>query len=41
LILFRSTNLTQYRQASVMIIAIAVVVTTLDYISSRIRKRII
>ena len=41
LILFRSTNLTQYRQASVMIIAIAVVVTALDYVSSRIRKRII
>jgi phosphonate ABC transporter permease subunit PhnE len=41
LILFRSTNLTRYRQASVMIIAIAIVVTALDYISSRIRRRII
>ena len=41
LILFRATNLTQYRQASVMVIAIAVVVTTLDYFSSKIRSRII
>jgi phosphonate ABC transporter permease subunit PhnE len=41
LILFRSTNLTQYRQASVMVISIALVVTVLDYVSSRIRKRII
>lgn len=41
LVLFRSTNLTQYRQASVMVIAIAVVVTVLDTISSRVRKRII
>ena len=41
LILFRSTNLTQYRQASVMIIAIAIVVTALDYISSKIRRRVI
>lgn len=41
LILFRSTNLTQYRQAAVMVIAIAVVVTLLDYISSQIRSRII
>jgi phosphonate ABC transporter permease subunit PhnE len=41
LALFRSTNLTQYRQASVMIIAIAIVVTTLDYISSKIRSRVI
>ncbi|MGH2537255.1 MAG: ABC transporter permease subunit [Candidatus Promineifilaceae bacterium] len=40
-ILFRSTNLTQYRQASVMVIAIAVVVTALDYVSSRVRRRIL
>ncbi|MDX1614755.1 MAG: ABC transporter permease subunit [Candidatus Promineifilaceae bacterium] len=41
LILFRSTNLTQYRQAAVMVIAITVVVTLLDYVSSKIRTRII
>ncbi|MFN2136711.1 MAG: ABC transporter permease subunit [Candidatus Promineifilaceae bacterium] len=41
LLLFRSTNLTQYRQASVMVIAIAVVVTLLDFISSTVRRRII
>jgi phosphonate ABC transporter permease subunit PhnE len=41
LILFRSANLLQYRQAAVMIIAIAVVVTLLDAVSSYIRKRII
>jgi len=41
LVLQRSANLTQYRQASVMIIAIAVVVSGLDYISSELRKRII
>ncbi len=41
LLLFRSTNLTQYRQASVMVIAIAVVVILLDYTSSKVRKRII
>lgn len=41
LLLFRSTNLTQYRQAAVMVIAIAVVVTALDYVSSKIRSRII
>lgn len=40
-VLFRSTNLTQYRAASVMVIAIALVVTTLDYISAKIRSRII
>ncbi|RMD49165.1 MAG: ABC transporter permease subunit [Candidatus Thermofonsia bacterium] len=40
-VLFRSTNLTQYRAASVMVIAIALVVTTLDYVSSKIRSRII
>jgi ABC-type methionine transport system permease subunit len=41
LVLQRSANLTLYSQASVMIIAIAVVVTTLDYISSKLRSRII
>jgi phosphonate ABC transporter permease subunit PhnE len=41
LVLQRSANLTQYRQASVMVIAIAVTVTSLDYISSQIRSRII
>ena len=40
LILFRSTNLTQYQKAAVMVIAIAIVVTLLDYTSSRIRTRI-
>lgn len=40
LILFRSTNLTQYRQAAVMVIAIALVVTALDFVSSIIRRRI-
>lgn len=41
LVLQRATNLTQYRQASVMVIAIALVVVILDYISSKIRSRII
>jgi phosphonate ABC transporter permease subunit PhnE len=41
LILFRSANLTQYSQAAVMVIAIAIVVTALDYLSSKIRARII
>ncbi len=41
LLLFRSANLTQYREAAVMVIAIAVVVTLLDLISSRVRARII
>jgi phosphonate ABC transporter permease subunit PhnE len=40
-VLFRYTNQTLYQKAAVMVIAIAVVVTLLDYISSRIRKRII
>lgn len=40
-VLFQNINLLQYRQASVMMIAIAVVVMTLDYISSQIRSRII
>lgn len=41
LVLQRATNLTQYRRASVMVIAIALVVVALDYISSKIRSRII
>ena len=41
MVLQRHTNLTQYRQAAVMIIAIALVVTLLDNVSSRIRSRII
>jgi phosphonate transport system permease protein len=41
LALQRATNLTQYRQASVMVIAIALVVIILDYVSSKIRSRII
>jgi phosphonate transport system permease protein len=40
-VLFRYTNQTVYQKAAVMVIAIAVVVTLLDYISSRIRKRVI
>ncbi len=39
-VLFRNTNLTQYRQAAVMVIAIALVVVVLDYFSSRLRQRI-
>ena len=39
-VLFRNTNLTQYRQAAVMVIAIAMVVVTLDYFSSKLRRRI-
>ena len=40
-VLQRFLNQLQYREASVMVIAIAVVVTLLDYVSSRIRSRII
>lgn len=40
-VLVQNINLLQYRQASVMMIGIALVVMTLDYISSRIRTRII
>ncbi len=39
-VLFRNTNLTQYRQAAVMVIAIAAVVITLDYFSSKLRRSI-
>lgn len=41
LVLNRTINLTAYSQASVMVIAIAIVVTVLDNISARIRSRII
>lgn len=41
LALLRFTNLLQYSQASVLIIAIAIVVAILDYVSSRIRTRIV
>jgi len=41
LVLQRSTNLTRYREASVMVIAIALVVIVLDYVSARVRSRII
>jgi phosphonate transport system permease protein len=40
-VLQQSTNLLQYRQASVMMIAIAIVVGSLDYASAEIRKRFI
>ena len=40
-VLLQNINLLRYRQAAVMMIAIAVVVMTLDYISSKIRSRII
>lgn len=40
-VLVQNINLLRYRQAAVMMIAIAVVVMTLDYISSKIRSRII
>ena len=40
-VLVQNINLLQYRQASVMMIAIAVVVMSLDYVSSQIRSRII
>jgi phosphonate transport system permease protein len=40
-VLQRFLNQLQYTRASVMVIAIALVVTILDYVSSRIRRRII
>jgi phosphonate ABC transporter permease subunit PhnE len=40
-ILLRYANLLQYRQAAVTIIAIALVVGLLDYVSSELRKRLI
>ncbi len=39
-VLFQTINLLQYRQAAVMMIAIAIVVMSLDYISSKIRASI-
>ncbi|MCB8945009.1 MAG: phosphonate ABC transporter, permease protein PhnE [Ardenticatenaceae bacterium] len=40
-LLDQSIRLLRYRDASVMMLAIAVVVTTLDYVSSRVRSRVI
>jgi phosphonate ABC transporter permease subunit PhnE len=40
-ILLRYTNLLQYRQAAVVILAIAIVVGLLDYVSSELRKRLL
>lgn len=40
-VLQQNINLLRYRQASVMVIAIAVVVAVLDYVSAKIRSRII
>jgi phosphonate ABC transporter permease subunit PhnE len=40
-ILLRYTNLLQYRQAAVVILAIALVVGLLDYVSSELRKRLL
>lgn len=39
-VLVQNINLLQYRQAAVMMVAIALVVIILDYVSSRIRERI-
>jgi phosphonate transport system permease protein len=40
-VLQQNVNLLLYRRASVMIIAIALVVSILDYVSARLRKRLI
>jgi phosphonate ABC transporter permease subunit PhnE len=40
-VLAQAINLLQYRQASVMMISIALVVMTLDYVSSKVRQRIL
>ena len=40
-VLAQAINLLQYRQAAVMMIAIAIVVGALDYISSKVRSRIL
>ena len=40
-LLSQSIRLLRYRDASVMMLAIAVVVSTLDYVSSRVRSRVI
>lgn len=34
-------NLLQYRQAGVAVLAIAIVVATLDYVSARVREKIV
>jgi phosphonate transport system permease protein len=40
-LLQQNLNLLKYRQASVQMIAIAIVVATLDYVSARIREKIV
>ncbi|MCA9977915.1 MAG: hypothetical protein KC413_19275, partial [Anaerolineales bacterium] len=40
-LLSQSIRLLRYREASVMMLAIAVVVSLLDYISASVRKRVI
>jgi len=40
-VLQQNINLLLYRQASVMIIAIAITVAILDYVSSELRNRLI
>ena len=40
-ILQQNINLVQYRAASVNMLAIAIVVATLDYVSSRLRERFV
>ena len=40
-LLQQNLNLLKYRQAAVQMIAIAIVVASLDYVSARIRERII
>ena len=40
-LLLQNLNLLKYRQAAVQMIAIAIVVASLDYVSARIRERII
>jgi phosphonate transport system permease protein len=40
-LLNQSIRLLRYRDASVMMLAIAIVVSTLDYLSSRVRSRVI
>ncbi len=40
-LLQQNINLLQYRAASVQMLAIAVVVSTLDFVSARIRERIV
>jgi phosphonate transport system permease protein len=40
-LLQQNLNLLKYRQASVQMIAIAIVVATLDYVSAKIREKIV